>query len=246
MSVLAKGIKMLTLAEVMLELEQLGTEQTRRTFVRHGAPLDQIFGVKVGDLKTILKKIKGRQDLALELYDTGNSDAMYLAGLTANGALMTKKQLESWAKKASWSMISDYTVPWVASESPFAAELALKWIDAKQPMIVSSGWMTWSAIVAIRPDEELDLKVLEKLLERVVHEIHDSHNDVRSAMNGFVISVGGYVLPLQQKARDAARKIGTVEVDMGDTACKVPVALEYIDKMIARGNAGKKRKTAKC
>lgn len=237
---------MQTLGEVMLELERLGTEQTRRTFARHGAPVDQMFGVKVGDLKTILKKIKGRQELALELYDTGNSDAMYLAGLVANGALMTKKQLESWARRASWSMISEYTVPWVASESPFAAELAQKWIDAKQPSVVSSGWMTWSAIVATRPDEELDLKVLQKLLDRVTLEIHDSNNRVRSAMNGFVISVGGYVLPLQKKAREAAKKIGKVEVDVGDTACKVPLALEYIDKMIARGNSGKKRKTVKC
>lgn len=237
---------MQTLAEVMWELERLGTEQTRRTFARHGVPVDQMFGVKVGDLKTVLKKIKGRQDLALELYDTGNSDAMYLAGLVANGALMTKRKLESWAKKASWSMISDYTVPWVASESPFAVELAQKWIDAEQPSIVSSGWMTWSAIVATRPDEELDLNALEELLERVVGEIHDSNNGVRSAMNGFVISVGGYVLPLQTKAREAAKKIGRVEVDVGDTACKVRLALEYIDKIIARGNAGKKRRTAKC
>ena len=237
---------MQTLGEVMLELERLGTEQTRRTFARHGAPVDQMFGVKVGDLKTILKKIKGRQELALELYDTGNTDAMYLAGLVANGALMTKKQLESWARRASWSMISEYTVPWVASESPFAAELAQKWIDAKQPSIVSSGWMTWSAIMATRPDEELDLKAVEKLLDRVTLQIHDSNNRVRSAMNGFVISVGGYVLPLQKKAREAAKKIGKVEVDVGDTACKVPLALEYIDKMIARGNSGKKRKTVKC
>ena len=237
---------MQTLGEVMLELERLGTEQTRRTFARHGAPVDQMFGVKVGDLKTILKKIKGRQELALELYDTGNTDAMSLAGLVANGALMTKKQLESWARRASWSMISEYTVPWVASESPFAAELAQKWIDAKQPSVVSSGWMTWSAIMATRPDEELDLKVLQKLLDRVTLEIHDSNNRVRSAMNGFVISVGGYVLPLQKKAREAAKKIGKVEVDVGDTACKVPLALEYIDKMIARGNSGKKRKTVKC
>ena len=237
---------MQTLGEVMLELERLGTEQTRRTFARHGAPVDQMFGVKVGDLKTILKKIKGRQELALELYDTGNTDAMYLAGLVANGALMTKQQLESWARRASWSMISEYTVPWVASESAFAAELAQKWIDAKQPSVVSSGWMTWSAIVATRPDEELDLKALQKLLDRVTLQIHDSNNRVRSAMNGFVISVGGYVLPLQKKAREAAKKIGKVEVDVGDTACKVPLALEYIDKMIARGNSGKKRKTVKC
>ena len=91
---------MLSLADVMTDLERLGTEQTRKTFARHGAPVDQMFGVKVGDLKIVARKIKGRQDLALELYETGNSDAMYLAGMVANGALMTKKQLESWAKKA--------------------------------------------------------------------------------------------------------------------------------------------------
>ncbi len=237
---------MQTLVDVMKDLERLGTEQTRKTFARHGAPADQMFGVKVGDLKTIVKKIKGQQDLALELYDTGNSDAMYLAGMVANGALMTKKQLESWAKKATWHMISDYTVPGVACESPFAAELAQKWIDAKQPTITCSGWTTWSGIVAMQADDQLDLAAIESLLRRVEDNVHSSPNRVRYSMNGFVISVGGYVLPLQKKAKDTAKKIGKVQVDVGPTDCKVPNALEYIDKIIARGNAGKKRKTMKC
>jgi hypothetical protein len=43
-----------------------------------------------------------------------------------------------------------------------------------------------------------------------------------------------------------ADKIGTVEVDMGDTACKVPSAREYIQKVQQRGTLGKKRKTVKC
>ena len=230
----------------MKDLERLGTEQTRKTFARHGAPIDQLFGVKVGDLKTIAKKIKGRQDLALELYDTGNSDAMYLAGMVANGALMTKKQLESWAKKATWHMISDYTIPGVACESPFAVELAQKWINAKQPSIMSSGWTAWSGIVAMQSDDQLDLAAIELLLRRIEDNIHSSPNRVRYTMNGFVISVGGYVLPLQKKAREVAKKIGKVQVDVGATDCKVPYAVDYIDKMIASGNAGKKRKTIKC
>ena len=206
---------MQTLAEVMSELERFGTEQTRKTFARHGAPVDQMFGVKVGDLKTIAKKIKGRQELALELYDTGNSDAMYLAGMVANGALMTKKQLESWAKKATWHMISEYTVPGVTCESAFATELAQKWIDAKQPTIICSGWTTWSGIVATHADAQLDLAAIESLLQRVESNVHSSPNRVRYSMNGFVISVGGYVLPLQKKAKDTAKKIGKVQVDVG-------------------------------
>ncbi len=76
---------MSTLREVMQELESLGSEQTVKTFRKHGAD-GPMFGVKVADLKKIEKRIRGNQSLALELWDTGNSDAMYLAGLWLMGA----------------------------------------------------------------------------------------------------------------------------------------------------------------
>ncbi len=65
-------------------------------------------------------------------------------------------------------------------------------------------------------------------------------------MNGFLIAVGTYVRELSDLAEQAAAKIGTVSVDMGDTACKVPDAGEYIRKARAQEVIGKKRKTVKC
>ena len=47
----------MNLKEVMTELESLGSEQTRKIFGRHNGPKD-MFGVKVADLKKILKHIK--------------------------------------------------------------------------------------------------------------------------------------------------------------------------------------------
>ena len=236
---------MKTVKQVMTELKKKGSEQTRRTFARHGAP-DSMFGVKVGDLKVIAKKIKGQQDLALELYDTLNADAMYLAGLVADGAAMTKRQLQSWASKANWHMISDYTVPFVATESPHARDLANKWIDTKKASVAQSGWNTWSGVVTVTSDNELDLDEVRGLLARVENDIDDAPDRVRYNMNSFVISVGGYVKPLVRAAKATAKRLGKVEVDMGDTACKVPVALAYIEKMESKGNAWKKRKTIRC
>ena len=234
-----------TVSSVMTQLESKGSEQTRKTYRRHGAP-EEMFGVKVGDLKPIAKRIKGQQQLACDLYETGNSDAMYLAGLVADGAQMNKRQLNAWAKRASWYMISEYTVPSVAVESPHARELAIKWIDSKQESIAACGWCTYSGIVATRPDDELDAEEIKQLLERVVAQIGQAPNRVIMCMNGFVISVGSYVQPLLKQAKAIARKIGKVEVDMGDTACKVPLALEYIEKVEQAGRVGKKRKTMKC
>jgi hypothetical protein len=96
------------------------------------------------------------------------------------------------------------------------------------------------------PDERLDLKEVQKLLDTAVHDIHTAQNHVKQKMNSFVISVGIYVPALSAKAKAAARKIGTVTADMGDTACEVPLALAYIEKTEAAGRAGKKRKTIRC
>jgi 3-methyladenine DNA glycosylase AlkD len=235
----------MTATEVMAQLKKLGTEQTKKTFLRHGAK-EPLFGVKVGDLKVLQKKIKKDHALSLELFDTGNSDAIYLAGLIADPEKMTKPQLQKWAKGAAWHMISCYVVPWVASESRFGRELALDWIDSTSEQIASAGWSTYSSLVAIKPDAELDLKEIEKLLGRVKSEIGSAANRVRYCMNGFVIAVGGYVAPLTAKAKATAKALGAVEVDMGDTECRVPDAYAYIEKIEKMGRVGKKRAHAAC
>ncbi len=234
-----------TLKQVMAELKKKGTAQTRATAERHGVT-GPMFGVKIADMKVIAKKIKGNQSLAVELYESGNHDAMYLAGMVADGAQMSKTQLNQWARTASSTIIAEYAVPGVATESPHARSLALKWIDAKGERVACAGWNTYVGVIATTPDEELDLKEVKALLKRVTDEIDTAPNHVRYTMNGFVIAVGTYVKPLLKEAKSAAKKLGKVEVDMGDTACKVPLATEYIAKVEKMGRVGKKRKTIKC
>ena len=178
-----------TVKQVMAELKTKGNEQTLAIVQRLGAP-SNTFGVRAADLKVIAKSIKGNQELAYKLYETGNGDAMYLAGLVADGSQMSKKQLQSWVKAADWIWLSEYTVAWVAAESPHARDLALKWMDSKRESIATSGWSTYTGIVANRPDEDLDLAEIKELLDRVVKEIDLAPNRVRYTMNGFVIAVG--------------------------------------------------------
>lgn len=234
-----------TVKQVLAELKKKGSEQTRKTFARHGAP-EGMFGVKVADLKVIAKKIKGNQDLALELYETGNGDAQYLAGIVADGSQFAKKQLDGWAKNASWHMISEYPVAWIASESPHARDMAMKWIKAKSPSIASAGWCTYSGIVTTTDDGDLDKKEIKELLKRIEKDLAKADNRVRYTMNGFVIAVGCYVASLTKAAKATAKKLGKVDVDMNGTACKVPDAVTYIEKLEKLDRIGKKRKTIKC
>ncbi len=235
----------MTLQQVMSELEAKGSESYKRTMLRHGAK-EPFFGVKISDMKILLKKIKGDQALGLELYATGNGDAQYLAGMVVDGKKLTTAQIENWAKTACWSMISGNTVPWVAAEHPEGVAIALKWIDSPKASIADAGWKTLCGLVATLPDEQLPVKQLSALLDRVVKTMPSAHNDIRYAMNSFVIACGTYVAALGDKAIATARKLGPVEIDMGDTSCKVPEAESYIIKSRRGAAVAPKRKTMRC
>jgi 3-methyladenine DNA glycosylase AlkD len=235
----------MTFEEIMNNLEELGSEQTKKTLLRHGAQ-EPFFGVKVGDMKKLVKFVKKDRELALALYDSGNTDAMYLAGLTMDPKTMTKQELQNWAKQAYWYMLTEYTVAGVAAESSSALELAREWLQSPDELIATCGWSTYANYISITPDEKLDLHEIAQLLEQVRTTIHAERNRVRYTMNTFVITVGAYCFPLFEAATEVANEIGKVHVDVGQTACKVPLASEYIHKVESMGRVGTKKKTCIC
>lgn len=238
-------VELITLEGTMNRLKEMGSEQTKRTFIRHGAK-EPLFGVKVGDLKKLVKDVNKDQTLVRALYDTGNSDAMYLAGLTVNPKTLTKEELQEWVKKATWSMHAEYTVANAAAESPFVLELAREWLKSDEEIMVTCGWSTYANYVSITPDEQLDLAEIHRLLRQIEETIHQERNRVRYTMNNFIIVVGAYIPSLYEEALQVADAVGKVHVNVGQTACKVPDARAYIEKVKAAGKSGVKKKTCIC
>jgi 3-methyladenine DNA glycosylase AlkD len=234
----------MTVETIMQRLEALGTEQTRKTWRNHGAS-EPMFGVKVGDLKPIQKEIKKDYALSMALWETQNADARYLAHLIADEKLMTKDDLNHWATTSNWSMLSEFAVASVAAESPHGWELAQTWINAEAENLSSAGWSTLSNWISLE-HKAFNISDLEDLLQRVEQQIHQAKNRETYAMNGFIINVGLYVPELSAKAIATANAIGAVTVNVGNTACKVPFATEYIEKVQASGRTIKKKKVARC
>lgn len=235
----------MTANEILAELEPLGSDSYKRVMFKHGVK-EPYFGVKISELQKFVKRIKRDYQLALDLYDTGNYDAMYLAGLIADDARMTRKDLHRWVSGAYCSGLAGATVPWVAAGSPHGWELALEWIDSHRELTAVAGWATLACIESIKADTALDLPELRRLLQRVQKTIHQAPDLVRYQMNAFIIATGCYVQSLTGTALKIAEAIGPVTADLGDNSCQVPFAPDYICKVQQRGTIGKKRKTAKC
>src|SRR5215217_8745509 len=99
----------MTADAIMKQLKSLGANSYKKVLLNHGIP-EPFFGVKIEELKKIQKRVKKDYQLAKDLYDTGNYDAMYLAGLISDDAKMTKKDLQQWAAKAYCGALAGATV----------------------------------------------------------------------------------------------------------------------------------------
>ena len=224
----------------------MGSESYKAMLMKNHGIKEPCFGVKIGDMKKIQKRVKKDYQLALDLYDTGNYDAMYLAGLIADDARMTRQDLQRWAEKACTGALPGTTVAWVAAGGPYGWEMALNWIESSKSHIAATGWSTLSCLVALKEDSELDLSRLKELIDQVQLTIHQAPDAARYAMNGFIISVGSYVKSLTEYAIRAGNTIGPVTADLGNNQCRIPFAPDYIRKVEQHGKIGKKRKTVKC
>ena len=223
----------MTLAQAMSALEKAGSAQTRKTYARHGAP-EPMFGVSFATLKTLVKRIRVDQDLALALWDTGNFDARILGLKVADPAKMSSRDLDRWADALSVRSCGGYLAHLVA-EGPHARTKADQWRPARSANQRLAAWGVIGAMSML--DEATPDTWFEQRLAEIERSIHTAPNLIREAMNQAVISIGCRNAALRKKAAAAAKRIGKVEVDHGDTACKTPDAAQYIEKAWAHSTS---------
>ena len=224
----------MNLSQAMAELEAKGTEQNRCIYRGHGAG-DRQFGVGFADLKKLSKQVRTDQRLAEELWRTGNADARNLAALIADPKQMGSADLDRWLGDIDYYVIVDSFVRHVASRSPLAAEMAGKWMDSAGDFNGQAGW----ELLAILAMQDLLMAddYFESRIGAIEAEIHRAGNRSRYAMNSALIAIGLRNEKLRGLAMSAAGRIGKVEVDHGDTGCKTPDAIPYIEKSWARRSA---------
>lgn len=220
----------MTLNEVMGTLEALGTEQNRKIYARHGAP-PNLFGVSFANLYKVQKKIKVDQALAAELWETRNGDAMMLATLVADPSTITAAQLNAWVKALPGYGFAD-AVAGLAARTPHAEKLSAKWTASKDEFTSQCGWAVLAHLA--QSSTSLSDEYFLERLNTIERTIHSSKNWARRAMNGAVIAIGIRNPKLRKAAVAAAKRIGKVEVDHGETSCKTPDAAAYIAKTVAR------------
>jgi hypothetical protein len=213
-------------ADAMAALERAGSAQTKKTYLRHGAA-EPMFGVSFATLKTLQKRIGVDHDLALALWATGNFDARNLAVKVVDPARMKPAELDRWARESTVRMCRGYVAA-VACEGPHGVSRAEAWLAATDEPRRGMGWSLVGALAM--GDPSVPAPWFEARLREIERAIGTASNTERYAMNYALICIGSRDAAFRKAATAVAKRIGPVEVDHGDTACKTPDAADSIAK----------------
>ena len=215
-----------TVAGVLAELAELEDPRIREVNARHGDD----HGVNLGSLRAIAKRLKTQQDLARELWATGDTAARLLALLICRPKAFERAELDTMLRAARTPKVQDWLVNYVVKKSPHAEELRLTWSADPDPSVASAGWALTTERVARKP-EGLDLPGLLDVIEA---EMKDAPDRLQWAMNHCLAQIGIEHAEHRARAIDIGERLQVLEDYPTPPNCTSPYAPVWITEMVSR------------
>ena len=220
----------MTVDEILTQLKSLGDDARRAHNVKAGAP-DNQFGVKLGDLRTIAKKLKTNHALALQLWDTGNVEAQLLATLIIKPKSLSADEVDKLTRFTTCAQVADWLNSYVVAEHPEKEALREKWMKAKDRWAARAGWNFTASRVNKGTADGLDLPAL---LDRIEKEMPKAKPEVQWTMNNTLAAIGIHHPPLRKRALAIGEKIGLYRDWPVSKGCIIPYVPVWVEKMVKR------------
>ena len=218
-----------TLESALSALKEASNQKMYDQNIRHGAGENQ-FGVRMGDIRKIAKLIKKDDKLAIELWETGNVDAQFLAILIMKPKNHSKEQLEKMVRSTSFVNVSDWLSNYIINKHPKKEEMRLGWENYDHPMVGRTYWYLTNERVTKNP-EGLDIK---SLLDRIESEMGSAPTETQWTMNFTLAGIGIGFPEYRDTAKSIGAKLGLYSDYPTAKGCTSPYAPTWIDEMVSR------------
>jgi len=215
-----------TAAEVMAELADLEDPRIRDVNARHGDD----HGVNLGKLRAVAKRLKTQQELARELWGSGDTAARLLALLICRPKAFDRDELDGMLRQADTPKVQDWLVNYVVKKNPHAEELRVAWFADPDPVVASAGWALTTDRVAKKP-EGLDLP---GLLDTIEAQMKDAPDRLQWAMNHCLAQIGIEHSEHRARAIGIGERLEVLKDYPTPPNCTSPFAPVWIAEMVNR------------
>lgn len=215
-----------SVAAVMAELAALKDPSTRAVNEKHGDD----HGVNLSKLRALAKRLKTQQELACQLWETGDSAARLLAILICRPKAFERDELDVLVRDARTPKVHDWLVNYVVKKSPHAEELRLTWFADPDPVVASAGWALTTERVMKKP-EGLDFAGLLDVIEA---EMRDAPDRLQWAMNHCLAQIGIDQADYRLRAIDIGERLEVLKDYPTPANCTSPFAPVWITEMVRR------------
>lgn len=219
----------MTYSEVMTQLSALGNESVQKYNAKRGAG-ENYFGVKTADLRAMAKSIKANPELAAELWDSKNIDAMLLATLITKPKQLTVEDLDRMLGDVAYYQVADWLATNVVKLHPQKEAQRERWMNSDNAYTARMGWSLTTERVIKSPDG-LDLS---GLLDRIEREMGTAPSDVQWTMNYCLAEIGINFPEHRARAIAIGEKLGAFKDYPVSKGCTSPYAPIWIQAMVAR------------
>ena len=222
----------MTVKETLAKLESMGDEKRRAFNVKNGAGKMKQFGVAMGDLRTLAKKIKTDHELALQLWKTGNIDAQLLAILLMKAKSLSAAELDKMVRAARFAWVADWLNAYIVKEQPPADKetLRIKWMEDDDGWAARAGWNLTASMI----NKNADGLNLEALLDRIEKEMPKAPPETKWTMNNTLAAIGIHHAKHRQRAIAIGAKIGLYKDWPVSKGCTPPYVPVWVEAMVKR------------
>ena len=228
----------MTVKELLAQLKSLGDDARRAHNTKAGAP-DNQFGVKLGDLRVMAKKIKTDHQLALKLWETGNVDAQLLATLIIKPKSLSADELDGLTRSTTCAQVADWLNSYVVAEHPEKETLRETWMKVKEKKgadrwAARAAWHFTASRISKGNGKGADSLDLEALLDRIEKEKPQAVPEVQWTMNNTLGAIGIYDAKLRKRAISIGEKIGLYRDWPVSKGCTPPYVPTWVEAMVKR------------
>ncbi|MGO2861233.1 MAG: DNA alkylation repair protein [Brevibacterium sp.] len=217
---------MSTTAEVLDALAALEDPKIRAVNERHGDD----HGVNLTKLRAVAKDLKKNDELAVELWATGDTAARLVAILIMRPRSWDAEQLDAMLRDARVPKVHAWLVSYIVKKSPHAEVLRQSWFDDPDPVVASAGWALTSERVNRNP-AGLDLP---GLLDTIEAEMAGAEERLQWAMNETLSYIGIENPGLRERAIAIGHRLGVLEDYPTPPGCTSPFAPSWIAEIVRR------------